>query len=146
MKLAGRSAGFRSAIGPDDSMFLNPVNMPEIIQNYCRNTDQEVPEAPGEIIRCVLESFALERIESLTGKQYEGLHMVGGGIHNELFCQYTANVLAREVWAGPSEASVIGHIAVQAIVLEMFSDVQEAPQAIKASCAQKTYVPEYVKI
>ncbi|MFT0801340.1 FGGY-family carbohydrate kinase [Bacillus swezeyi] len=83
--------------------------MPETIRNDCRNTDQDVPETPGKIIRCILESFALERIESLTGKQYERLHRVGDGIHNELLCQYTANVLAREVWTGPSEAGVNGH-------------------------------------
>ncbi|WFA04610.1 rhamnulokinase family protein [Bacillus sp. HSf4] len=151
VRLAGRSARFKAVLDPDDSIFLNPVNMPEAIQTYCRNTNQEVPETPGEIIRCVLESlafkyrFTLERIERLTGKQYEGLHMVGGGIHNELLCQYTANVLAKKVWAGPSEASAIGNVAVQAMALDMFWDVQEARHAIKASFPQKTYTPEDVR-
>ena len=68
--------------------------------------------------------------------------MAGGGIRNELLCQYTANVLSRNVWAGPSEASAIGNIAVQAVALDMFWDIQSARKAIKASFPQKTYVPE----
>lgn len=83
VKQAARADAFASLIDPDDGMFLNPVNMPEAIQGYCRKTNQNVPETPGEIIRCVLESlaltyrFALERMEAMTGKEYEGLHMVG---------------------------------------------------------------------
>lgn len=148
VKLAGQADGFRSWIDPDHGMFLNPVNMPEAIKDFCRKTDQNVPETPGAIVRCVLESlafkyrFILERIEALTGKEYEGLHMAGGGIRNELLCQYTANVLARKVWAGPAEASVIGNIAVQAIALGMFWDVWDARQAIKRSFSQKTYAPK----
>ncbi|ASB90793.1 rhamnulokinase [Bacillus sonorensis] len=148
VKQAARADAFASLIDPDDGMFLNPVNMPEAIQGYCRKTNQNVPETPGEIIRCVLESlaltyrFALERMEAMTGKEYEGLHMVGGGIHNELLCQYTANVLARKVWAGPSEASAIGNIAVQALALDLFWDVQEARHAIRRSFSQQTYEPE----
>lgn len=148
VKLAGQSEAFRSAVDPDDPVFLNPVHMPEAIREYCRATGQHVPETPGQIIRCVLESlafkyrFTLERIETLTGKEYDGLHMAGGGIRNELLCQYTANVLARNVWAGPAEASAIGNIAVQAIALDMFWDIQSARKSIKASFPQKTYVPE----
>ncbi|MCY9399553.1 rhamnulokinase [Bacillus haynesii] len=148
VKFAGQSEAFRSAVDPDDPVFLNPVHMPEAIREYCRATRQHVPETPGQIIRCVLESlafkyrFTLERIETLTGKEYDGLHMAGGGIRNELLCQYTANVLARNVWAGPAEASAIGNIAVQAIALDMFWDIQSARKAIKASFPQKTYVPE----
>jgi hypothetical protein len=63
--------------------------------------------------------------------------MAGGGIRNELLCQYTANVLARNVWAGPSEASAIGNIAVQAIALDMFWDIQSARKAIRTSFPQK---------
>jgi rhamnulokinase len=148
VKLAGQSEAFRSAVDPDDPVFLNPVHMPEAIREYCRATGQHVPETPGQMIRCVLESlafkyrFTLERIETLTGKEYDGLHMAGGGIRNELLCQYTANVLARNVWAGPSEASAIGNIAVQAIALDMFWDIQSARKAIRTSFPQKTYVPE----
>ncbi len=143
VKLAGQSEAFRSAVDPDDPMFLNPVHMPEAIREYCRATGQHVPETPGQMIRCVLESlvfkyrFTLERIETLTGKEYDGLHMAGGGIRNELLCQYTANVLARNVWAGPSEASTIGNIAVQAIALDMFWDIQSARKAIRTSFLKK---------
>lgn len=51
-------------------------------------------------------------------------------------------MLARKVWAGPSEASAIGNIAVQALALDLFWDVQEARHAIRRSFSQQTYEPE----
>lgn len=142
---------FLAFINPDHESFLHPEHMPRAIQHYCVNTGQTVPLTVGEITRCIIESLALTYrrtltiLESLVSKKYDGLHLVGGGSQNKLLCQFTSNAIARPVWAGPSEASAIGNIAVQYMTLEAIGSLQEARSIIKASFPIQSYEPDRVK-
>ncbi|WP_090817586.1 rhamnulokinase [Paenibacillus sp. yr247] len=148
VRLADQVKPFQSFIDPDDDMFLNPEHMPKKIQQYCRDTEQIVPQTEGEIVRCILESlalkyrFVLERTEQLSGTTYQGLHIVGGGIQNELLCQLTSNAIQREVWAGPVEGSALGNLVVQWIALGYIANLREARKLIRNSFPVKTYIPE----
>jgi len=148
VRMAEEAKSFASFIDPDDSEFLPPGDMPSRIAEYCRKTGQEPPKTIGEFVRCILESLALkyryvfELTERLSGQRFNGLHMVGGGIQNELLCQWTANAIGKPVWAGPSEGSAIGNLAVQWIAQGEFADIWEARQAIRESFPVKIYVPE----
>ncbi|CAM4065252.1 rhamnulokinase [Paenibacillus alkaliterrae] len=145
VKLAENVKPFRSFIQPDASSFYAPSGMVSRIQSYCRETSQPVPESMGEVTRCVLESLALryrqalEQMEALTGVAYSGLHMVGGGIQNELLCQFTANALGRPVWTGPVEASAIGNMLMQLVALGQCMDLQAARQLSALSFPVDTY-------
>ena len=120
VQLASESPAFRSLVDPDDEHFLNPPDMPKVIQEFCRETSQPVPETEGQFARCVFESLALkyaatlDGLEELTGTKIEVLHIVGGGSQNKLLNQFTANASARPVLAGPVEATVLGNLLVQA--------------------------------
>jgi len=144
---AERSEPFRSFIDPDDLQFLAPAHMPRQIRQYCQDTNQPEPETIGSIVRCVMESLALkyrlilERTEELAGYRYGGLHMVGGGINNDLLCQYTANALSRPVWAGPTEASAIGNLIVQFMALGQIPELSEARRVVRNSFPLRTYEP-----
>ncbi|HJN90659.1 MAG TPA: rhamnulokinase family protein, partial [Verrucomicrobiota bacterium] len=50
---------YRSVINPSDPRFLSPDDMPQRIVDACHETGQPVPETPGAIVRCALESLAL---------------------------------------------------------------------------------------
>lgn len=145
---AKASEPFRSLIDPDDLRFMNPVSMPEEIVSYCRDTGQPEPRTIGETVRCILESLALryrmvlEQAEQLTGAAFEGLHMVGGGIQNELLCRFTAGAIGRPVWTGPVEASAIGNMLVQLQAAGYLADMQEGVELVKASFPISTYEPE----
>ncbi|GGD65420.1 rhamnulokinase [Paenibacillus nasutitermitis] len=145
---AEQAEPFRSLIDPDDLRFLNPSDMPAEIAAYCRETGQPVPASDGEIIRCILESLALkyrfvfEKTQALSGAVYEGLHMVGGGIQNEMLCRFTAGALGKPVWAGPAEGSVLGNLAVQFIASGEVADITEARKLIGESFDIKVYEPE----
>ena len=122
-QLAAGAEPFRSLINPADPRFLAPDAMPERIAAACRAGGQPVPETPGQFIRCVLESLALEyrrtlrQAEELAGTRVERLHVVGGGSKNELLNQFTADACNVPVIAGPAEATAIGNVLVQALAL-----------------------------
>jgi rhamnulokinase len=52
--------------------------------------------------------------ERLTGRRVETVHVVGGGSQNGLLCQLTADRTGRTVLAGPTEATALGNVVVQA--------------------------------
>jgi rhamnulokinase len=145
---AETAPAFASLFDPDDALFLPSGNMTERIRQYCQKTGQRVPEDQGSIARAILESLALkyrrvlEWTEQLSEKTFGGLHMVGGGIQNELLCQWTANSIGKPVWAGPAEGSAIGNMAVQWIASGTFKDIWEARRAIRDSFPVSEYEPQ----
>lgn len=151
LNLAEQAAPFQHFIDPDDSLFLPAGNMTSRIQEYCARTNQRLPQTQGEIIRCILESLALkyryvyELTEQVSGQSFSGLHMVGGGIHNRLLCNWTASALGKPVYAGPVEASAIGNVIVQWISEGVFRSLTEARTAVKESFPVLTYEPENVE-
>ena len=83
----------------------------------------------------------LELTEQLSEQQFNGLHMVGGGIQNKLLCQWTANAIGKPVWAGPVEGSAIGNMIVQWIARGELADIWEARKVIRDSFEVEHYEP-----
>lgn len=139
---------FKCLINPDDDMFLNPGNMPDAIVKYCKATGQPVPENKGEVARCIYESLVLKyrytinNIENITGKKIEKLHIIGGGAYNEMLNQLTANAVGIPVIAGPTEATAIGNIMMQAKALGVVNSVSEIREIVSNSVDVITYVPK----
>ncbi|RUS48033.1 rhamnulokinase family protein [Cohnella sp. AR92] len=142
---AEQAEPFRSLIQPDDARFFGQGDMTGRIRAFCEETGQAVPRNPGEFARCILESLALryrqalEQMERLTGADYSGLHMVGGGIQNKLLCRFTAQAIGKPVWAGPVEASAIGNLLVQFIATGECRDLQEARRLVAESFPIETF-------
>ncbi|ETI67301.1 rhamnulokinase [Neobacillus vireti] len=147
-QLIRKTKPFQTLIDPDDPVFFNPEHMPRQIRDYCVKTKQKTPESDGDFLRCILESLALkyrwviEKLEKLTGKPIERIHMGGGGIQNRFLCQFTANATQRMVTAGPIEASAIGNSLTQWIALGEMKDLQEGREIVEQSFPMKAYEPE----
>ncbi|PXV62555.1 rhamnulokinase [Halanaerobium congolense] len=147
-KAAEAAEPFKYSLDPDHHSFVNPDNMPEAIKNYCRETGQEMPEEPGEMARGIYESLAvnykevIEKLESLTDRKIETLHMVGGGIQAEILCQYTANISKKRVVTGPIEATAIGNILTQLIALGEIENLRQGREIVRNSVELKEYLPE----
>lgn len=139
VKEAEKAEPFRCFIDPDNLRFLNPQNMVQEIHDFCTETGQPSPQNRGEMVRCILESLAmrykycLDQLEKLTGTKYPVLHLVGGGIQNQLLCQFTANAIQRPVVAGPIEASAIGNILVQLQAMGEIQSIEEAREIVRNS-------------
>ena len=145
---AKEAADFPSCVDPDDNRFLAPASMIEEVRAACADTHQPVPAATGEVMQCVYNSLtqdyrrAVETLQSLTGKTYTSLNIVGGGSQDGCLNQQTANATGLTVFAGPTEGTALGNLMVQFIHSGDFADLAEARAAIRRSFEIKEYQPE----
>lgn len=139
---------FASLIDPDYPAFQTPGNMPKRIREYCKMTGQKVPETTGAVIRAIAESLAfkyrqtVEGMEDVTGKKYNVINIVGGGIKDKMICQFTANATNRTVMTGPVEATSIGNVIVQGIAMGAIKDLNEGRKIVRNSFDITEYTPE----
>lgn len=147
-KQAKEATPFASLIDPDYHKFQTPGNMPKRIREYCEKTGQKVPETKGEIVRCIAESLAfkyrqvVEGMEDVTGKKYDVINIVGGGIKDKMICSFTANATGRKVSTGPVEATSIGNVIVQGMAMGAIRDLDEGRKIVKNSFPIDVYEPQ----
>ncbi len=145
---AMRVEPFRSLIFPDDEMFANPPSMVDAIQEYCRKTNQPVPQGYAGICRCIFDSLALRyrqvlgMLKEFASFPIDTLHIIGGGSLNEYLDQFTANSTGVEVLAGPQEGTAIGNIMLQAKACGAVSDIWEMRRIIANSISLKSFTPQ----
>ena len=146
-QLAESAEPLRSIIPVNDPRLLAPGNHPAIIRDLCRESGQPIPETKGQIIRCVLESLALkyrdvlDKLLTLSDKEANVLHIVGGGTQNQLLNQFSADATGLPVVTGPIEATVIGNALVQLIALGELRDLAEGRQLVSNSFSLDHYQP-----
>ncbi|NIP24038.1 MAG: rhamnulokinase [Phycisphaerae bacterium] len=146
--MAKKAEPFARHIEVDYSGFLAPGNMPDRINSYLAETGQKAVDDKGQMIRMILESLALkyrvimERIEDITGQNIDCLHIVGGGIQNELLCQFTANAIGKKVVAGPIEATASGNLLIQAKATGQIKTLAELRKIVRNSFELKEYEPQ----
>jgi rhamnulokinase len=146
-RMAAAAPAFGSLVALSDSRFLPPGDMPARIQAFCRQTGQSVPETRGEIVRCALESLALEyrwvaeRLDEMIGRRLPVIHIFGGGSRNKLLNQFAADATGRTVIAGPVEATAIGNVLVQAIALGHIADLAEGRALVRRCFEVEVFEP-----
>ena len=133
---------------PDDEALLAPGGeMAARVREACTAGAQAPPNEPGEIVRSIFTSlackyrFVLERLQRVTGRTFEVLHVVGGGARNQLLCQLTADLTGLPVFAGPVEATALGNVLVQAIAVGEVADLAQARALSAASWARTRHDP-----
>jgi rhamnulokinase len=147
-QMAAKAKPFFGYINCDNSEFLAPGDMPARINKCLSDTGQKPTQDKGQMVRLVLESLALKyrrvlnAIEDVTGNTIDVLHIVGGGIQNELLCQFTADATGRKVITGPIEATASGNILMQAKATGQLKSIAEAREVIRNSFELKEYQPQ----
>lgn len=145
--LAEKAEPFKCLINPSHTRFLNPDNMIEEIKAYCIETNQEVPQTPGEIARCIFESLAFQykevllQLRKLYKKDINKIYIIGGGCKNKFLNKLCADFTQCQVYAGPVEATAIGNLIVQFIALGEISSLKEGRSIILNSFDIEKYVP-----
>ena len=147
VEMGEKSEPMKYLINPSDSIFLSPCNMPEVIKNYCRETNQGEIKDDSEIIRCVIDSLAMcfrvkiKELENLCGTEFKKVHIIGGGCQNKLLMQCAADMMQKEVIAGPVEATAIGNIIAQAIASGMIDSLSKARKVVAQSFPVEVFKP-----
>ncbi len=143
--LAQQAADFPSRIDVNNSSFLSPANMTQAVNHYCASSGQPVPQSIGELFSCIYHSLAksygdtVREIEQITGKIYDDIHIVGGGVKDDYLDALTAKYTEKTVFAGPIEATAIGNLLAQMLRDGTFADLTEARQAVADSFEIKEY-------
>ena len=151
-KEALASEPFKCFINVDDPMFETAGNLPKRVLEFCEKTGQYVPETRGEIMRCIYQSLAMKykhtynMLSDFTKREYKSINILGGGIKDTLLCRLTANATGATVLAGPTEATVMGNIAVTYNALGELSDLKDIRNAVYNSTDIKAYSPESTDI
>jgi rhamnulokinase len=104
------------------------------------------------MVRCILTSLAckyrlvLERLELVTGRNVQVVHVIGGRARNELLCQFTADLLCRPVLAGPEEATALGNVLAQAQAVGELGSLREIRELVGASAPIARYEPSAARL
>lgn len=137
--LAKEAKDFESRVDVNDLSFFAPDSMINAVTDYCRRTEQKIPETVGEIAYCVYASLAesyvrsVEQIEKITGSSFDKIHIVGGGSQNVLMNELTARFTKRTVVAGPVEATATGNLIAQMLAKGEIKSLSEGKRLIRDS-------------
>jgi rhamnulokinase len=146
---AASAPAFGPLLNPNDSVFELPADMPTAVEQYCKETEQPVPQGVGEFARALFEGLALsyrmvlESLETLTNRSLSTIRIVGGGSRNALLSQMVADACDRVVVAGPAEATVLGNVMMQAKATGHIGDFRQGRIAVAESCECQTYEPRH---
>ena len=125
-----------SIVPANDDRFLAPKNMTEEVKAACRESGQQVPEGIAEVAAVIYHSLAkcyadtMNEIEEITGKNYDCIHIVGGGSNAVYLNELTAKACEKTVYTGPTEATAVGNVAAQMIAAGELADLKSARACI----------------
>ncbi len=141
VEMARAEAAFPGRIAPDAPRFANPANMVEEITTVIGEASD------AQIVSCIYHSLAerykevLDMLQGFAPYKIEKLHIIGGGSANELLNQWTADAIGLPVVAGPTEATAIGNVMIQAKAAGLVKDRWEMRRMIARAFAVKTFYP-----
>ncbi len=137
--MAEENKDFPSRVDVNDASFLAPESMIVAIKEYCQKTGQKEPVTVGELAAVIYESLAVcygqtvREIEQGSQRQYDRIHVIGGGSNADYLNMLTAKATHKTVYTGPSEATAIGNAMAQMIRDGVFSSLGDARRCVKES-------------
>ncbi len=146
-EMAQSAKAYAGRINPDDLRFANPADMETEIQTALAEQGFAAPANDAEMLSCVYHSLAerykevLDMLQELAPFKIEKLHIIGGGSANALLNQWTADAIGMPVIAGPTEATAIGNLMMQAKAAGLVADRWEMRRKIAETVQVKQYLP-----
>ena len=127
-------------VNVNDESFLAPESMIRAIEEKTGKL------SIGEMAYCIYHSLALsykeslQEIEEMTGKHYDTLNIIGGGIYNTLLNELTLKETGKRVIVGPAEGTAIGNLLMQLYATKEISSLKEGRELVKRSFEEITEV------
>ena len=132
-----RAAEFDVVINVNEQRFMAPESMVAEVMAACAESGGKKPATVGELILCVYRSLAecyrstIAGLESITGKRYTSVNIVGGGSRDGFLNELTAKATGLEVITGPVEGTAVGNLIVQMLAAGIFTDLADARRSIR---------------
>ena len=151
VEMAQAEAAFPGRINPDDPRFANPTDMATEIQAALKDSvilSEAKDLSDAQLVACIYHSLAdrykeaLALLQGFASFPIEKLHIIGGGSANDLLNQWTADALGIPVVAGPTEATAIGNLMLQARAAGLVADRWQMRRLIAETFQVKTYLPQ----
>lgn len=145
---AASKCTIKSIVDCNDDRFLAPKNMTAEVQQACAESGQEVPEGIAQVAAVIYNSLAVcyaqtvREIEEITHRQYDAVHIVGGGANAEYLNRLTARETGIPVYAGPTEATATGNLVAQMITGGELKNLTDARACVFRSFPIETYQPK----
>ncbi len=110
-----RESSYGKLFDANDSRFMAPASMKEEILHALGEEKLSEPDLFRSVFRSLAECYrrAIEELESLTGRTYDELYIVGGGAKNRYLNEQTALFTGKKIVALPIEATAIGNLIIQ---------------------------------
>ncbi len=140
--MARTEAAYAGRINPDDPRFAHPDDMVAEILSALGSDASD-----AQVVSCIFHSLAerykevLDMLQGFAPFKIGKLHIIGGGSVNELLNQWTADAIGMPVVAGPTEATAIGNVMIQAKAAGLVRDRWEMRRLIAEAFSVKTYYP-----
>jgi rhamnulokinase len=128
-----------------DAQFEGDVE--ERIHTYRDRTGQTPPIDEFEVTNCILVSLAagtavvLDQLIDVADETVDRIHLGGGGVRNDLFCQMFASAIDRPVHAGPTEATALGNLLVQMRSADEIGDIAAGRAIVREEFDVDVYEP-----
>ena len=145
--MAQSAKDYPGRINPDDTRFASPADMEAEIKNALADRGFAAPANDAEMLSCIYHSLAerykevLDMLQEMAPFRINKLHIIGGGSANDLLNQWTAEAIGMPVVAGPTEATAIGNLMVQAKAAGLVSDRWAMRRMIAETFKVKTFLP-----
>ncbi|MBR1514309.1 MAG: rhamnulokinase [Bacteroidales bacterium] len=146
-EMAESAKAYIGRINPDDPRFANPADMETEIRNALFDKSFAAPKNDAEMLSCIYHSLAerykevLDMLQEMAPFKIEKLHIIGGGSANALLNQWTADAIGMPVIAGPTEATALGNLMVQAKAAGLVADRWEMRNIIAQNFETKIFNP-----
>lgn len=140
--MARTEAAYAGRINPDDPRFAHPDDMVAEILSALGSDASD-----AQVVSCIFHSLAerykevLDMLQGFAPFKIGKLHIIGGGSVNELLNQWTADAIGMPVVAGPTEATAIGNVMIQAKAAGLVRDRWEMRRLIAEAFSVKTFYP-----
>ena len=107
-------------INVNDNVFFSPESMIDAINEHLKQNCAPKPETVGDMLKAVYGGLSksygetVSEIEDITGEKFDAVYIIGGGSRDDYLNKLTAEKTGKAVYAGPTEATAIGNLLVQA--------------------------------
>lgn len=122
---------------------FNPQSMAGAVTEQIGRQPERAEEWAGIALMSLAETTAaqLNALEQVTGRKFDSIRAGGGGSASAALCEAIADATGVPMAAGPSEATLLGNIGVQAMAKGVVRDFDELGEMLGRSTELKVYDP-----